>query len=137
MAQDAKADGWSSGSHPRVGLTVVEKHCAKCSLPFECLAPSSECWCQTIKVFPRIHDQATKQYADCLCKLRLSLMFFPPDQLCSAWDEVKTWAQGPSVAFHGYSMRLTRGSEVWWDIVLSTDHPSFKGCDIRVVTDFQ
>jgi len=54
-----------------------------------------------------------------------------------AWDEVETWAQGPSVAFPGYSVRLTCGSEVWWDIVLSTDHPGFKGCDRGVVADFQ
>src|SRR5215831_9407983 len=53
-----------------------------------------------------------------------------------AWDEVKRGHNG-RVAFHGYSMRLTRGSEVWWDIVLSTDHPGFKGCDIRVVANFQ
>jgi len=63
----------------------MEKHCAKCSLPFECLAPSSECWCKTIKPFQPVRQQAMTQYADCLCKTCLSLKFFPPDQLQRAW----------------------------------------------------
>jgi len=64
---------------------VEEKRCAKCSLPFECLAPSPECWCKTIKPFQPVCEQSVMRYGGCICKACSSQMFYHPNHLRSEW----------------------------------------------------
>gem|GEM_PF-3361153 len=66
-------------------MVEEKRHCAKCSLPFECLAPSPECWCKTIKPFHPVCEQAVKQYGGCVCKTCSSFMFYHTNQLRTVW----------------------------------------------------
>ena len=56
-----------------------------CSLPFECLPPSPECWCKTIKIVEPLRQRAMTRYADYFCTTCLSLMFFSSNQLPTMW----------------------------------------------------
>ena len=58
----------------------MQKRCAQCGLPFECVA-SEDCWCQRAAAW----QGARKEYADCLCETCLSLAFYHPSTLKSAW----------------------------------------------------
>ena len=68
----------------------MEKHCAKCGVPCECLAPSPECWCKTITPFQPICEEAVKQYGGFVCKTCSSFMFYTPEQLHTAWGLGRT-----------------------------------------------
>jgi cysteine-rich CWC protein len=64
----------------------MEKHCANCTVPFECAAPSPECWCLQVPAWQPVRAMATQQYAGCLCKTCLSLLkFWSPEQLHTIW----------------------------------------------------
>jgi hypothetical protein len=51
--------------------------CPSCNLPFECEAPSPDCWCSGAAVWDRVHEATQETYGSaCLCKTCLSLLSF-------------------------------------------------------------
>jgi len=60
----------------------MEKYCANYFLPFECAAPSRECWCLQVPAWQPVQTKATEQSAGFLCKTCLSLLkLWSPEQL--------------------------------------------------------
>ena len=59
----------------------MQKHCAKCSVPFECAAPEPGCWCESVPTKQGVRATLREEYSGCLCKTCLLLASYHPSTL--------------------------------------------------------